>query len=619
MPGRSSALTVLNRLPYMPDASQNRISSTEVIEHLTSILDTLAEKFQQIIFDLINWWHSTLRTINPSDYIPTLDFGGYLTVLVFSVAVYTLSGPTYRIRISTAILPFNKIFFWVLFLSGVILILLESIVYFSIKVPYFVSPYIINLVVASLLMITIMYWLKVSFLAPPKYGRCTAAKFRQAIFLNILNGSRDEILALAREIMREMHNLIILSPKQIHTPVSGDVMPKYTKLEDTTYDIFLLLADSRFCTIVAEDLPAFPAHMVQAAIELKRPDAPISLITRRIVVAFMSSKRSALHIENEWLSSSYMGTMKPITQEIFYNWHSIEIYNYSGVESPLDLHYPYASEWDVDTWRTYLGISEVYIHGLLEAGKPLAMQSGVRFILQTLEEAFKPIAQFNNVEDQSVRHNIYRTATISGEFVIEIVRLIDKQGAIYSTTYAQGDRLFFYRDNCTYITNLIFSAIKHASQINTKEFDMWMIQHNLVWSLTSDHDVADLQIMKMVRRNLRRLLWNEVKRMDESPNFVGAKVLRFCLNVLGFYTENSQRRDTLDKDSWPLAKVVTNWVRRNYASLVDSHPPVAEACLPATVQYDPIEMALVRYREDTLTGRPRLTRLELERPGPPAR
>lgn len=143
---------------------------------------------------------------------------------------------------------------------------------------------------------------------------------------------------------------------------------------------------------------------------------------------------------------------------------------------------------------------------------------------------------------------------------------------------------------------------------------MWDVQRNTVWAPIENHEVRDTKIMKMVRRKVRRMIWDEIVRMDDFPNYKGAAYIRFCLNVLGFYDESVHRRNTLEKDSWTLAKIVTRWVEEKYQTIAISHPPVAEAMLPANIEYHRDAQRLVRTHDDTLTGVPRLKTFDLDPP-----
>ncbi len=141
---------------------------------------------------------------------------------------------------------------------------------------------------------------------------------------------------------------------------------------------------------------------------------------------------------------------------------------------------------------------------------------------------------------------------------------------------------------------------------------MWDVQHNTVWSPIWMSEVKDTKIMKMVRRKLRRMIWNEIVRMDAFPNYKGAAYVRFCLNVLGFDDESLHRNDGSGRDHWPLAKVVAGWVKKNYQTIAISRPPVAAAMLPANIEYDRDAQILVRTHVDPFTGVPRLKSFALD-------
>src|ERR1700730_14993422 len=91
--------------------------------------------------------------------------------------------------------------------------------------------------------------------------------------------------------------------------------------------------------------------------------------------------------------------------------------------------------------------------------------------------------------------------------------------------------------NCP--TRKMFGVIFSASQVKTREFESWEIQHNTVWTGFFSHDVTPTR--KIVLFKLRRLLFNEMSDLRRSPNFKSAAILGFLLNVMGL-TEG-QRRD----------------------------------------------------------------------------
>jgi hypothetical protein len=93
-----------------------------------------------------------------------------------------------------------------------------------------------------------------------------------------------------------------------------------------------------------------------------------------------------------------------------------------------------------------------------------------------------------------------------------------------------------------------------------------------------------------VKSRVCRLLYNDVLEMNRSPNFKGARILGFCLNVLGL----ERIKDDCFKDTRALHKAILTWTRKNFARLHDYDPRVAEACLVDDTTYDAANHRIVR-------------------------
>jgi len=539
----------------------------------------------------------------------------FIGIIAFAVAVFTLASPKYQFRQATALLPFRTVFFVVLVISAVFTILIEAFVMYGVKFPAFFKPNTANYFIAVAIAFLILYWMKISFIWPPKFSRLTAGRFGRQAFVFITNGNREDLLAVAQELMREFPRLISHSPV-IKNPYIDEKEPlKLTAAQGYANDIFLLIADPRFCKVVADEIPILPARLCEEMVHLKRFDAPAHRFIRRIVIELLGKPGSALFVENEWLAQSFAGEVKPITRSIFYYWHLLEKFE-RGLESPLALDYPHARNWDTDTWRVYFGLALEYVRGLTSSTHRNSNVRGVDFILQTTQVAYQEIGNLERYENSFDPHNPYWHASEANDFLTEFVKIFSESGEhVY---FVRTDRHFYGHDLSSRVARLLNEAVLKASLVNTKEFRMWQIQHNLIWNSIQRQLDSDTKIWKMVRRKLRRLIWDEVKEMDHFPNHKGAIYIRFCLNVLGFYDEKVHRRDSLKKDSWVLAKVVSEWVAKNYQTIVESHPPVAEAMLPADIVYDPEKQVLVRTKENPLTGIPRVKELPLNPPKMPA-
>ena len=104
----------------------------------------------------------------------------------------------------------------------------------------------------------------------------------------------------------------------------------------------------------------------------------------------------------------------------------------------------------------------------------------------------------------------------------------------------------------------------------------WGIQYNSVWGEFFNFDSLSGIAGAVVKFKVRRLIFNEIVKMKKfPPNFKGAKILGFCLNVMGL-TINSEN---YSKDSKALHKAILAWTKKSYAWLHVYNPRIAQACL----------------------------------------
>jgi len=267
--------------------------------------------------DLSQWWDQSSTVVTRDDYTPLLDMSGFLGILAFSVAVFTLTSPKFQIRQATAIIPLRPLFFAMLLVSSIITFAIYGCILYEIRIPNFISPNTINYLITASIAILILYWMKICFIQPPRFSYFTAGHFFQQTYLHVTNGSKEEMLASAREVMREAPRLIYHTPPIKRHRVDSDKPVKLSSLQTHAHYLNSLLSDTRFCEVVAKEIPSFPAHMVEVAIELERYDAPIQLMVKRTVIAMLSSPGSALFVENEWLGQGFIGNARVRTRSRF--------------------------------------------------------------------------------------------------------------------------------------------------------------------------------------------------------------------------------------------------------------------------------------------------------------
>ena len=99
--------------------------------------------------------------------------------------------------------------------------------------------------------------------------------------------------------------------------------------------------------------------------------------------------------------------------------------------------------------------------------------------------------------------------------------------------------------------------------------------------------------------------------MGRFPNFLGARILGFCLNVMGLSLSGKD----YDRDSVALQKAILSWTRKNYAWLHSYNPRVAEACLVDSMTYDPERHRITKtYPADVFTREAQYVHFEVDPP-----
>lgn len=180
------------------------------------------------------------------------------------------------------------------------------------------------------------------------------------------------------------------------------------------------------------------------------------------------------------------------------------------------------------------------------------------------------------------------------EFTVTAIALVDKNAyspkrlKIDSTNLVDDD---IYDDLARHIFEIIFAT----SHIGSPTWTSWAIQHNAVWSRL--FGVRNDKPTRIIAFKVRRLMYDEIRHMDISPNFKGARILGYCLHVFGLKPQK-------DRLAWPLQINAVRWVKANYRRLITDHPQVAKACLHGSVTFDSTSECLVQTWENETEREP---------------
>jgi hypothetical protein len=289
--------------------------------------------------------------------------------------------------------------------------------------------------------------------------------------------------------------------------------------------------------------------------------------------------------------------------------------NYRMVETVgtmLDPDIVGQSEWGADKWEAYCRAVLITFRDYVDKG--FWNHSFVLYRAKGhIERATSDLYKINGLSTTWDNDTVRRLRAVI-EFIREAVKILDEKGVPkhiplrIRETHDYARKSFY-----DHIAGMIFEVIFHASAVRSPQWECWTIQHNSVWAdlLTSHH--LDNPAGRVIKFKLRRLLYDEVADMERFPNFKGAKILGFCLNVMGL----KLRMDNFDKDSRALHKTILAWTKKNYTWLHEYNLRIAEHCLVDGLAFEPDKLRIVKtYLAEGLRREAAYVYLDVD-PAPP--
>lgn len=197
--------------------------------------------------------------------------------------------------------------------------------------------------------------------------------------------------------------------------------------------------------------------------------------------------------------------------------------------------------------------------------------------------------KLNDMPSDYYSTDIFKRLRTSVKFVKDAIDLIGKQQNLPSTTLRiRGDH--GHKDFYDYIADLMFEIIFSAASVTAPPDKCWSIHHNTVWGEFFGLSGKG-KAWKIIHFKLRRLLYDEILRLEKFPNYKSSKILGFCLNVMGL---KIGKKKGYDSDYYPLHKAVLAWTRRNYLRLRNIQPEVANSCLIGSISFNEQGTRLVK-------------------------
>jgi hypothetical protein len=321
--------------------------------------------------------------------------------------------------------------------------------------------------------------------------------------------------------------------------------------------------------------------------------------------AFFRNKGSAIYLEESGYDSGLMGYVKQVSTAMYGDFQTVERCASDG-QSPFDLNYRELATFDGDQAEALSRCALLFFDSYLEETEGREHSYALARLMSELDSLVNGLERLNDPASRGWPNSEEERLDAVVDFIRGATKSLEEHATppqplrVREQTYG--------KDPYQYIAELIFEIIIKSTSVNTSDFIAWHVQHNSIWSRVFRN--GNNRAEAIIRKRLFRLMFDEIKRMDEFPNFKGARILAYCLNVLGLNPGN--RHDGYDRHDYPLRKLAHDWIKSNYRNLLENHPKVAEACLTFRVEYDAENHRLMKTYSDETRKEPNRSFLELD-------
>lgn len=520
------------------------------------------------------------------------NFGAFISALALLGVIYTITDVRFRFRIAIAPIPLHKITYYTIGIIGAMLLILALCQVESWPLSKHINISIIPIlqaILGAIFLLLVLTWIYYAVIFPPIFNNRNYKKFTVEFDSRFLTGLENELPVLVNELERSANSIITFININQHTH-KKDINKEAPTIGDYAYDILLFIGNRKLCRYVIASSPITAMAFFSAIAKQQKYKIPIGQFARNITIESLINKDSMLYHEDEGYNSGLLGYLKPFSQTVYGDYTMVEeLAKHHG--SPLDISNEFRSSLDLTQIEAYcrcvLITFKNYVHMGMWPQHSYALYSAFGNIHELLEKLY-----FFN--DPSIDiDKASRRVHVIVNFVINTINILkekndslDDKLRSYKQT-KKSERLFY-----DYIAELMLEIIFSSAAVISSPDNCWGIQYCTVWyrfcDTGSDNEV---RVVKIIHHKLRRLIYNEIVRLEKYPNYRSSKIFGFCLNVMGI---NLASKKDIHKMEYPLKKTVLKWTKNNYLELRKKNLDVAESCLIGDISFDIYNKRLVK-------------------------
>lgn len=559
----------------------------------------------------ICYWFLCFAPPDKSDVPRIFGFAEFISALALLVITYTLVDVRYRFRLAIAPSPLYPLTFGVIGLIGVESLLTEVWLAQGWWLPKteFLTRTIWQGYFGLLFLVTFMTWVWYAYIRPPIYGRRNFQQYAQELYRIIVKGADGELTVIADELRRSAKSLVTFAPstpRRYGPPDEGaGAKVQLSDVNGYAHAVLRLIANRKLCRHIVGSSPTTAIVFFQEASDAKKYHLALGTFAKNIVAEAIANHDSILYHEADAFSSGLLGQLKPFSQAVFGDYALLEGLS-EQFGSPLDISYEDYWEWSAREWKAYSQVAITAIGAYLSKTRGWHHSLSIFRALDTIEHAFRDAYKLNDITTEYYSTDIYKRLDVAVHFVRDVVEEIDKRerpSVPHVLRRREGDH---QKDIYDLLANLMFELIFAASAVSGPPDKAWSIQHNTVWGEFFNLS-TESETWKTLQFKLRRLLYNEIASIEKHPNFKNARILGYCLNVMGL----NLHRGSYGKEYLALAKVTYPLAQRCFLKLRQKIPRVAEAVLIGGITYDAERNRLVKTYLQGLREEPSREYLQL--------
>lgn len=536
--------------------------------------------------------------VSPSSGLESSIFGfaEFISALALLVIVYTITDIRYKFRVAiapTSLLPLFDLTYCLIGVIGFGTLMTDLWLSEQWLIPYsLISQPVWRGIGGGFFLLLAMTWIYYAFINPPIYNKKNFKKFGQVLYQIIVKGSESELPVIASELARSAESLVQLSKPNStlrRKDTNQNKEGKKRKPDATDYadSILSLIANRKLCRHIIASSPGTAIAFFSAMTTNEKYISSIGQFVKNISEEAITNKDSILHHEDEGYRSGLLGNIKPFSQSIYGNYRLVEALG-SNHGSPLDISYKVVWSWDAAQLEVYSGAVLITLGNCLESGSGSQHSYTLYNALKNIKDSCRDVYKLKDIPSDYYSTDIYKRLQTAVNFIKEAIDLIDKQeNPPYTELRVREDNRS--KDFYDHFSDLMFEIIFSAASVKEPFWECWDIQHNTVWS--NFFGYSDGKAWGIINFKLRRLLYDEILRMEKFPNYKSSKILGFCLNVMGLTL--GDKKD-YRSGYYSLHKAVLAWTKNNYLRLVNNLPDVEKTCLMGSISFDEQNKRLVK-------------------------